>query len=66
MDGPDYIALAIPLFFVGIAIELIAARWKKRVVYHFADAITDLASGVTQQVVGFFAAALLLGIYVLV
>jgi alkylglycerol monooxygenase len=64
VEGPDYIALAIPFFFLLILIELVVSWRKKRVVYHFADAITDLACGVTQQVLVFFMAAGLAGFYI--
>jgi alkylglycerol monooxygenase len=47
---PNPIAVAIPLFFVAIAAELAVARLRGRSVYRFADAITDLSCGVTQQV----------------
>jgi sterol desaturase/sphingolipid hydroxylase (fatty acid hydroxylase superfamily) len=47
----NYIALAIPFFFALIGVELVVARVKKRRVYRFADAITDLSCGVTSQIV---------------
>ncbi len=59
----NYIALAIPVFFVFIAIEL-AVGWKKgQKLYHFSDAITDMACGVSEQTVMFFFTVLLLGGY---
>jgi alkylglycerol monooxygenase len=60
----NYIALAIPLFFVLIGVELVIARRRKRQVYRFTDAISDLGCGVTQQVVGFPLMVALLGVYV--
>ena len=46
----DYIALAVPFFFLLIAIELGVAWRKGRRVYRFADAIADLGCGVTQRI----------------
>ena len=48
--GPNYIALAVPFFFLLIGVELLVARHRGRAVYRFADAITDLGCGVTQQI----------------
>jgi alkylglycerol monooxygenase len=64
--GPDYIALAIPLFFAFIGLEIVVARKQRRMVYHFADAITNLACGVSQQVTNLFMASGLLAVYVYV
>lgn len=47
---PNPIALAIPLFFVAIFGELVAARLSGRAVYRFVDAVTDLSCGIGQQV----------------
>lgn len=46
----NLIALAIPFFFLLIGIELWVAKRQRRIVYRFADAIGDLACGVTNQV----------------
>ncbi|HEX4621628.1 MAG TPA: sterol desaturase family protein, partial [Myxococcaceae bacterium] len=64
--GPNPIALAIPLFFFFIGVELLVARRRRVRAYHFADAITDLSCGVTEQVVGIFPAAAVVALYVLV
>jgi alkylglycerol monooxygenase len=61
--GPNYIALAIPFFFVLIAVELVLARGRGRRVYRFADAMTDLSCGVTQRVALLFFEALLFALY---
>jgi sterol desaturase/sphingolipid hydroxylase (fatty acid hydroxylase superfamily) len=61
--GPNLIALAIPLFFVLIAIELIVARVKKRSVYRLADALGDLGCGVGQQMGSLLFSGLLLAGY---
>jgi alkylglycerol monooxygenase len=57
----NYIALAVPLFFLGILLELLAARGRK--LYRFADALADMSSGVFQQVTLLFANVALLGAY---
>jgi alkylglycerol monooxygenase len=64
--GPNFIALAIPAFFVFIALELVVARRRRRQVYRFADAISDLGCGVGQRAVLVLGAAALLGVYALV
>lgn len=50
----QYIAVAIPVFFVLIGLEFLVARWQGRRVYRFADTITDLGCGIGQQVTGLF------------
>lgn len=49
--GPNLIALAIPLFFVGIGVELAVAKKRGLTVYRLADAIADMGCGITQQLV---------------
>jgi sterol desaturase/sphingolipid hydroxylase (fatty acid hydroxylase superfamily) len=46
----DPIALAVPLFFALIAIEMVWAKRKGVSVYRFADSLTDLGCGMTQQI----------------
>ncbi|MCK6550866.1 sterol desaturase family protein [Myxococcota bacterium] len=50
----DYIALAIPGFFVLIGIELFASWRTGRGYYRLADTIADLGCGIVQQVVSVF------------
>lgn len=50
----DYIALAIPVFFILIGIELLIDKLKKTHYYRFNDAITNLSCGIGQQIVGVF------------
>jgi sterol desaturase/sphingolipid hydroxylase (fatty acid hydroxylase superfamily)/poly(3-hydroxybutyrate) depolymerase len=59
----DPIALAVPFFFVLIAIELIWARRRGVRVYRFNDAVTDLSCGITSQLVLLAYATVLLAIY---
>lgn len=61
---PNPIALAIPFFFLLIAIEWVVARRMGLQVYRFNDAITDLSCGITQQVTGLFLRVLVLAPYV--
>lgn len=44
--------IAIPLYFLLIAIELIAVQFKKQKLYRLNDSITNLNAGASQQVVG--------------
>jgi sterol desaturase/sphingolipid hydroxylase (fatty acid hydroxylase superfamily) len=46
----NYIQLAIPVFFVLIGIELLAARLLERDSYRLSDSVGDLSCGVLQQI----------------
>jgi sterol desaturase/sphingolipid hydroxylase (fatty acid hydroxylase superfamily) len=48
----NYIALAVPAFFLLIGLELAVSLTLGRRLYRFADAITDLSCGIGQQVTG--------------
>ena len=50
----DYIALAIPVFFLLIGVELVAARVLERPSYRLSDSFGDLSCGVLQQVAEVF------------
>jgi alkylglycerol monooxygenase len=63
MGHRNYIALAVPFFFLFIGIELLVARARRRSVYRLADAVGDLGCGIAQQVVLVFAGASLLAVY---
>jgi alkylglycerol monooxygenase len=62
--SPNYIALAVPFFFLLIGVELWVARRRGRQVYRLTDALADLGCGITQQVTLLFLGAALLGAYV--
>jgi sterol desaturase/sphingolipid hydroxylase (fatty acid hydroxylase superfamily) len=62
--SPNYIALAIPFFFLLIGIELWVARRRQRAVYRLTDALGDLGCGIFQQVAVLFFGGLLLAAYV--
>jgi sterol desaturase/sphingolipid hydroxylase (fatty acid hydroxylase superfamily) len=60
-----YIALAVPVFFALIGIELAVARLaRRRGIYRFTDAVTDLSCGITSQVAAIFFGASVLAAYV--
>lgn len=59
--GKNPIALAIPFFFLFIGVELLVARAMRRRVYRLNDAFADLGCGITQQVLGVFYGAALVG-----
>jgi sterol desaturase/sphingolipid hydroxylase (fatty acid hydroxylase superfamily) len=50
----NYIHLAIPVFFLLIGIELLAARFLERDVYRLSDSINDLSCGILDQVLEVF------------
>jgi sterol desaturase/sphingolipid hydroxylase (fatty acid hydroxylase superfamily) len=60
----NYIALAVPFFFLLIAIELVVAWRRHQRTYEFADTIADLGCGITQRVTLLFFEGLLLLAYV--
>ncbi|HJL43460.1 MAG TPA: sterol desaturase family protein [Myxococcales bacterium LLY-WYZ-16_1] len=67
-DGSwTYVAMAIPVFFGLITVELLAAWWMGRRVYRTPAAVADMGCGVLQQVVATFARVALfagyLGVY---
>jgi len=65
MDGAvDYIALAIPVFFLLIGIELIVEKVGRTQYYRFNDAVANISCGIGQQVFGIFIKTLLLIGYV--
>lgn len=60
----NYIALAIPFFFLFIGIELLVGRLKKVELYRFHDAVTNLNCGIGQQVIGVFLKTVTVLLYV--
>ncbi|GAC1346519.1 MAG: sterol desaturase family protein [Myxococcales bacterium] len=61
---PNLIALAIPLFFLFIGLELWVARRRGVQVYRLNDGIVDVSCGILQQVFLVFCAAALVAAYV--
>jgi alkylglycerol monooxygenase len=58
-----YIQLAIPVFFLLIGVELLAARLLERDVYRLSDSVNDLSCGILQQVADVFLKAALFAGY---
>ncbi len=50
----SYIQLAIPVFFLLIGVELVAARLLERDSYRLSDSVSDLSCGILQQVLEAF------------
>ncbi len=61
----NLIALAVPVFFISIAIEVVASLIMKRKVYRFNDSVSDLSAGMLQELVGVFTKVLLFGVYIM-
>lgn len=59
----DYIALAIPFFFLLMAVEWLAATLLERDVYRLNDVVGNLQTGILQQVLGVFSKVLVFGAY---
>jgi sterol desaturase/sphingolipid hydroxylase (fatty acid hydroxylase superfamily) len=62
-SGVNYVTLAVPFFFLLIAIEWLAARLQEKQVYRFNDSINDLSCGIIDQVLGIFLKSLLFAGY---
>lgn len=60
----DYVVLAIPLFFLLIAIEVLWARWQERDYYRLNDSVSDLSCGVLSQLLEVFLKTALFAGYV--
>ena len=63
MEGLNLIALAIPVFFALIGVEILVAGFQKRSLYRWNDALNDLSCGILQQVLGVFTKAIVYGVY---
>ncbi len=53
-EAVNYIALAIPIFFLLIGIELLIEKMQKTKLYRFNDAVTNISCGIGQQIIGVF------------
>jgi sterol desaturase/sphingolipid hydroxylase (fatty acid hydroxylase superfamily) len=62
----NLIILAIPVFFLLIAVEVIAARVQRRRYYALADSVADLGTGMIQQLLDVFARTALFAGYIYV
>ena len=64
MEGVNYIALSIPVFFALIGVELLVSWWQNRKLYRLNDALNDLHCGILSQVLGVFTKTLVFSGYV--
>jgi sterol desaturase/sphingolipid hydroxylase (fatty acid hydroxylase superfamily) len=60
------VVIAIPMYFILMAIEMITLRFQKHPGYRLNDAITNINCGVISQVTGIFIKVLSIGIYILI
>ncbi|MFQ5525989.1 MAG: sterol desaturase family protein [Thermoanaerobaculia bacterium] len=65
-DMANYIAMAIPVFFVLIGLEIWFARREALEVARLNDAISDLSCGTLQQILGLFSRTAVFGVYALI
>ncbi len=57
------VVIAIPMYFILMALEMIVLRFQKHPGYRLNDAITNINCGVISQVTGVFIKILSIGIY---
>src|SRR5262245_8890893 len=60
----NYIALAIPFFFLFIAIEIAFSVWHRKELYRLNDSINNLSLGITEQLLDVFFKGLIVAGYV--
>ncbi len=60
----NYIAFAIPFFFLFIFIELGLSAWLKRKTYRLNDSVNDLTLGIYQQMIGIFYRGIFILLYI--
>jgi len=59
----DYIALAAPLFILMIGLELWVVRRNRREYYRFSDSLTNISTGILQQLIGLLCVVWIYGVY---
>jgi alkylglycerol monooxygenase len=59
------VVIAIPMYFILMAVEMIIIRFQKKSFYRLNDSITNINCGVLSQVTGVFVKVLSIGIYTL-
>lgn len=64
MKDLNPIVLALPFFFISIAVELFVAFKKKRKLYRLNDSLSNLICGALEQTTGILTSGALFGIYV--
>lgn len=66
MDFPNYIAMAIPLFFLLIAVEWVLSYWTRQENYRLNDAVNDLSLGSYSEIIGAFLKTVVFGGYLFI
>lgn len=66
METLSPVILAIPVYFTLMAIELVIEKFSKHHTYRVDDAITNISTGVLQQLTGTFVKIVKLGVYAFV
>jgi sterol desaturase/sphingolipid hydroxylase (fatty acid hydroxylase superfamily) len=62
-SGINYVSLAVPFFFLLMAIEIVAGIVERKKLYRFNDSITDLSCGIVDQILAIFLNVLLFAGY---
>ncbi|HZZ81460.1 MAG TPA: sterol desaturase family protein, partial [Gemmataceae bacterium] len=62
-SGINYVGLAVPFFFLLIAVEIVAGIVERKQLYRLNDSITDLSCGIVDQILAIFLNVLLFASY---
>ena len=57
------VGIAVPIFFLLMAIEVFASWWQKKSVYRLNDTVANLGCGIGDQLIGIFTKLFTVGIY---
>jgi len=57
------VIIAIPMYFTLMGVELVYEAWTRKKTYRLNDAVTNISTGVLQQLTGTFFAILKVGVY---
>lgn len=63
---PDYIAMAGPVFFILIAVEIFIGSRRRASIYRLNDAISDISTGLLMQLSQLFGKGLIVGGYIFI
>ena len=57
------VGIAVPIFFLLMALEIFSAWWQKKTVYRINDTVANLGCGIGDQLIGVFTKLFTVGIY---